>query len=58
MRITFIAGILVFFVVHLGCGPTVTVAVLDGDRFCGILTPASFVAAIQRVPAEMEGARR
>jgi osmoprotectant transport system ATP-binding protein len=34
------------------------VAVLDGDRFCGILTPASFVAAIQRVPAEMEGARR
>src|SRR5437763_2968417 len=31
MRITFIAGILVFFVVHLGCGPTVTVAVLDGD---------------------------
>jgi osmoprotectant transport system ATP-binding protein len=34
------------------------VAVLDGDRFCGVLTPASFVAAIQRVPAEMEGAQR
>src|SRR5919204_315295 len=34
------------------------VAVLDGDRFKGVLTPASFVAAIQRVPAELEGARR
>ena len=32
------------------------VAVVDGDRFCGVLTPASFVAAIQRVPAEVEGA--
>jgi osmoprotectant transport system ATP-binding protein len=31
------------------------VAVLQGDRFCGVLTPASFVAAIQRVPAELEG---
>ena len=34
------------------------VAVLDGARFCGVLTPESFVAAIQRVPAEVEGARR
>jgi osmoprotectant transport system ATP-binding protein len=34
------------------------VAVVDGDRFRGVLTPASFVAAIQRVPAEVEGARR
>jgi osmoprotectant transport system ATP-binding protein len=34
------------------------VAVLDGDRFRGVLTPQSFVAAIQRVPAELEGARR
>jgi len=34
------------------------VAVVDGDRFCGVLTPQSFVAAIQRVPAELEGARR
>jgi len=34
------------------------VAVLDGSRFCGVLTPESFVAAIQRVPAEVEGARR
>ena len=34
------------------------VAVLDGSRFCGVLTPESFVAAIQRVPAEAEGARR
>ena len=32
------------------------VAVVDGGRFCGVLTPASFVAAIQRVPAEVEGA--
>ncbi len=32
------------------------VAVVDGDRFHGVLTPASFVAAIQRVPAEVEGA--
>jgi osmoprotectant transport system ATP-binding protein len=32
------------------------VAVVDGDRFHGVLTPASFVAAIQRVPAEIEGA--
>src|SRR3989442_1076530 len=31
------------------------VAVVDGDRFYGVLTPASFVAAIQRVPAEVEG---
>ena len=34
------------------------VAVVDGDRFCGVLTPQSFVAAIQRVPAELEGVRR
>src|SRR5256886_6897791 len=34
------------------------VAVLDGERFRGVLTPQSFVAAIQRVPAELEGARR
>ncbi len=34
------------------------VAVVDGDRFRGVLTPQSFVAAIQRVPAELEGARR
>jgi osmoprotectant transport system ATP-binding protein len=34
------------------------VAVVEGDRFRGVLTPQSFVAAIQRVPAELEGARR
>jgi osmoprotectant transport system ATP-binding protein len=34
------------------------VAVVEGDRFRGVLTPESFVAAIQRVPAELEGARR
>lgn len=34
------------------------VAVVDGDHFRGVLTPQSFVAAIQRVPAELEGARR
>jgi osmoprotectant transport system ATP-binding protein len=34
------------------------VAVVDGDQFRGVLTPQSFVAAIQRVPAELEGARR
>src|SRR5438874_3677579 len=34
------------------------VAVVDGDRFRGVLTPESCVAAIQRVPAELEGARR
>ena len=34
------------------------VAVVDGSRFRGVLTPESFVAAIQRVPAEVEGARR
>jgi osmoprotectant transport system ATP-binding protein len=34
------------------------VAVVDGDRFCGVLTPQAFVAAIQRVPAELEGARQ
>src|SRR2546428_3318858 len=34
------------------------VAVVDGDRFRGVLTPEAFVAAIQRVPAELEGARR
>jgi osmoprotectant transport system ATP-binding protein len=34
------------------------VAVVDGDQFRGVLTPESFVAAIQRVPAELEGARR
>jgi osmoprotectant transport system ATP-binding protein len=32
------------------------VAVVDGGRFCGVLTPSSFVAAIQRLPAEVEGA--
>lgn len=31
------------------------VAVVDGDRFAGVLTPASFVAEFQRLPAEMEG---
>jgi osmoprotectant transport system ATP-binding protein len=34
-----------------------SVAVVDGDRVLGVLTPNSFVAAIRRVPAEMEGAR-
>src|SRR5438876_6160869 len=34
------------------------VAVVDGNQFRGVLTPQSFVAAIQRVPAELEGARR
>src|ERR1700682_3239631 len=34
------------------------VAVVDGDRFRGVLTPESFVAAIQRVPAGLESARR
>ena len=34
------------------------VAVVDGDRFRGVLTPESVVAAIQRGPAELEGARR
>src|SRR5438067_13578866 len=33
-------------------------AVVAGDLFRGVLTPESFVAAIQRVPAELEGARR
>src|SRR2546423_4093201 len=33
------------------------VAVVDGDGFRGVLTPESFVAAIQRVPAELESAR-
>jgi hypothetical protein len=32
------------------------VAVVDRDRFRGVLAPESFVAAIQRVPAELEGA--
>src|SRR2546422_6556210 len=32
------------------------VAVLDEAKFCGVLTPESFVAAIQRVPPEAEGA--
>ena len=31
------------------------VAVVDGERFAGVLTPSSFVAEIQRLPAEMEG---
>jgi osmoprotectant transport system ATP-binding protein len=31
------------------------VVVLDGAQLCGVLTPESFVAAIQRVPAEVEG---
>jgi osmoprotectant transport system ATP-binding protein len=34
------------------------VAVVEGDQFRGVLTPQAFVAAIQRVPAELEGARR
>jgi osmoprotectant transport system ATP-binding protein len=34
------------------------VAVVDGSKFCGVLTPESFVAAIRQVPAEVEGARR
>ncbi len=34
------------------------VAVVEGDRFQGVLTPQSFIAAIQRVPAELEGAGR
>ena len=34
------------------------VAVVDGNRFCGVLTPQSFLEAIQRVPAELEGARQ
>ena len=34
-----------------------SIAVVDGDRILGVLTPTSFVAAIRRVPAEMEGAR-
>ncbi|HEY9288488.1 MAG TPA: ATP-binding cassette domain-containing protein [Candidatus Dormibacteraeota bacterium] len=32
------------------------VAIVDRDRFRGVLTPEAFVAAIQRVPAEREGA--
>jgi|GEM_PF-6649299 len=32
------------------------VAVLDGDRPVGVLAPASFLRAIQNVPAELEGA--
>ncbi|HEY0493383.1 MAG TPA: ATP-binding cassette domain-containing protein [Candidatus Dormibacteraeota bacterium] len=32
------------------------VAVLDGDRPVGVLTPASFLEAIRNVPAELEGA--
>jgi osmoprotectant transport system ATP-binding protein len=31
------------------------VAVMDKDAYCGVLTPQSFVAAIQRLPAEVEG---
>ena len=31
------------------------VAIVDNDRFRGVLTPEAFVAAIQRVPAEREG---
>ena len=34
------------------------VAVVDGDQFRGVLTPQSFVAAIRRVPAELEAAPR
>lgn len=34
------------------------VAVVDGDQFRGVLTPQSFVAAIQQVPAELEAAPR
>jgi osmoprotectant transport system ATP-binding protein len=33
------------------------VAVVEGDQFRGVLTPQAFVAAIQRVPAELEGVR-
>jgi osmoprotectant transport system ATP-binding protein len=32
------------------------VAVLDGQRPVGVLTPASFLQAIRNVPAELEGA--
>ena len=32
------------------------VAIVEQDRYCGVLTPEAFVAAIQRVPAELEGA--
>lgn len=32
------------------------VAVLDGERLMGVLTPASFLSAIRNVPAELEGA--
>jgi osmoprotectant transport system ATP-binding protein len=32
------------------------VAVLNGDRLVGVLTPASFLSAIRNVPAEVEGA--
>ena len=31
------------------------VVVVDGARLYGVLTPESFVTAIQRVPAEVEG---
>jgi hypothetical protein len=31
------------------------VAVVDRDRFRGVITRESFVAAIHRVPAELEG---
>ncbi len=34
------------------------VAVVDQQRFCGVLTPQAFVKAIQRLPAELEGAGR
>jgi osmoprotectant transport system ATP-binding protein len=31
------------------------VAVVDQERYCGVLTPQAFVAEIQRLPAEVEG---
>jgi osmoprotectant transport system ATP-binding protein len=34
-----------------------SIAVVDDGRVLGVLTPNAFVAAIRRVPAEMEGAR-
>jgi osmoprotectant transport system ATP-binding protein len=32
------------------------VAVIDGDRLVGVLTPDAFLRAIRQVPAELEGA--
>ena len=33
------------------------VAVVDNERFVGVLTPASFLHAIRKVPAEVDGTR-